>query len=544
MATDPSGVNFSGNVYAFSRDMLVFTLDDPGNTHGPGTLAVHADAEPGTIKLSSPDTHRLIDDKLFTASGSMSAMNGDEIDFGSGTSVQPEFSWDFVGPDGKTYFLVEVIGAGGERVFISNYNLTPGETYNTLLKDGSPGHKINDNNSVFDTPETPDTQIIFDIGTKIDHVASPDGPGETGSGFTSYLAWQAGDVTIANEELTVASTAQQAVFNSKDNDDYLNDGFSNSGDDNVFNDHSQIGSVELLSGATSGDGYYEAENIYRVTAPDGTVIYVSQIDFKDGTMPDGSPIPTVYVSTQRLIPGVTYTNVTRDTSAGTDNPKVGIDKEFAPKYSELATCFARGTQIETAHGSVAVEDIGEGDHVLTADHGYQPVRWIGRKMLDARQLAECPNLVPIRIRAGALGGKLPAQDLLVSPQHRMLVRSQIANRIFGQSEVLVAAKQLVVVDGIDIAADVTEVEYFHLLFDQHEILFSNGAETESFYTGPQALKSVSPAAREEILTLFPELRDIDYTALSARPLSSGRMGRKLAMLHQRKGRRLVQKRAA
>ncbi|KRW97185.1 hypothetical protein AQY21_05000 [Paracoccus sp. MKU1] len=101
---------------------------------------------------------------------------------------------------------------------------------------------------------------------------------------------------------------------------------------------------------------------------------------------------------------------------------------------------------------------------------------------------------------------MPTGDLVVSPQHRILARSHIAQTMFGTAEVLVAAKQLLALDGIEIAEDLSEVEYYHILFDHHEIVFSNGAETESLYTGAEALRVVGPAAAQEILALFPELR--------------------------------------
>lgn len=110
-----------------------------------------------------------------------------------------------------------------------------------------------------------------------------------------------------------------------------------------------------------------------------------------------------------------------------------------------------------------------------------------------------PRLRPIRIRAGALGQGALAQDLVVSPQRRIVVRSTIARRMFGTAEVLVAAKQLVLVDGIDVAEDLAKVEYFHLLVDQHKVVVSSGAEPEALFTGAQALRLVGPAARKEIL---------------------------------------------
>ncbi len=194
-------------------------------------------------------------------------------------------------------------------------------------------------------------------------------------------------------------------------------------------------------------------------------------------------------------------------------------------------CFAGDTLIETARGPVAASDLVVGDMVRTRDAGFQPVRWVGQRRLSAARLAQARNLVPIRIKAGALGANTPATDLVVSPQHRVLVRSRIAQKMFGVDEVLVAAKQLLQIDGIDLATDLAGVTYVHLLLDDHAIVFSNGAETESLHTGTEALKSVGPAARDEIFSIFPELRDGAAERAGARMMPSGRMARRLAVRH-------------
>jgi len=202
-------------------------------------------------------------------------------------------------------------------------------------------------------------------------------------------------------------------------------------------------------------------------------------------------------------------------------------------------CFARGTMLDTPEGLRAIESLKAGDLVLTRDNGPQPIRWIGSRMITAKELSAHEKLRPIRIKAGALGAGTPAADLVVSPQHRVLVRSKVAIRMFGAAEVLVAAKQLLQVDGIDICDKPDEVEYFHMLFDRHEVVFANGAEAESLYTGPEAIKSVGPAALEEIYEILPELRERDYKARGARELLSGRMGRKLVSRHLQHNRPLV-----
>ena len=200
-------------------------------------------------------------------------------------------------------------------------------------------------------------------------------------------------------------------------------------------------------------------------------------------------------------------------------------------------CFTRGTLIDCADGARPVETLRVGDLVQTLDRGLQPIRWIASRRLGA-ELAAQPRLCPIRIRKGALGPGMPAADLLVSPQHRILVRSGIAHRMFGAAEVLVAAKQLLELEGVEIA-QLDSVEYVHFAFDRHEIVTANGAQSESLYPGPQALKSLGRAARDELFAIFPLLQGAPAAPTAARELVSGRQGRKLAARHAMHDRPLV-----
>ena len=76
------------------------------------------------------------------------------------------------------------------------------------------------------------------------------------------------------------------------------------------------------------------------------------------------------------------------------------------------------------------------------------------------------------------------------------------------------------------------ITYVHLLFDRHEIVMSEGAWSESLFTGPQALESVSTAARQEIFTLFPDLA-AGQIPQPARRLLTGREARQLAERQRR-----------
>ena len=184
----------------------------------------------------------------------------------------------------------------------------------------------------------------------------------------------------------------------------------------------------------------------------------------------------------------------------------------------------------------------QGMLVWTKDDGYQPVRLTGTRQMLKTDLEAHANVSPIRIKAGALGQNLPERDLAVSPQHRILVNSKLVRRLHGEDEVLVAAIHLTQVEGINVVQDADSITYVHFLLGRHQIVESEGAETESLFTGPEALKTVDSAARVEILHLFPELASIDYNRLPdpVRPILSGRQGRKLANRHAHNKKHLAQ----
>lgn len=174
------------------------------------------------------------------------------------------------------------------------------------------------------------------------------------------------------------------------------------------------------------------------------------------------------------------------------------------EIENVVPCFTNGTMITTPSGMVPVEDLKVGDLVLTRDNGARPVRWIGKRTLSSAELAAMPRFQPVTFKAGSMGDGLPLRDLTVSPQHRMLIQSADAELLFGEHEVLVAARNLAGRPGIE-TAKLDQVTYIHLLFDEHEIVLSEGLWTESFQPGHKTLGDMDDAQRSEVLSLFPQL---------------------------------------
>ena len=233
-------------------------------------------------------------------------------------------------------------------------------------------------------------------------------------------------------------------------------------------------------------------------------------------------------------PVISYTFETVQINGGLSAP------ESAPLIIEVVSveevlpecltpvCFVQGTQIATANGEVPVEDLKVGDLVKTLDRGLQPIRWIDSSYLSVKDLNENEELRPIRISKAAVSAVGGTSELIVSPQHRLLIASKVAERMFGNTEVLVAAKQLLVIEGVDVAHDFDDVFYFHLLLDHHEIVYANGVPSESLYLGQEAQKSLSPVGQKEIVALFPELSLLTYMPKPCRPIIQGKRARKLA----------------
>ncbi len=167
-------------------------------------------------------------------------------------------------------------------------------------------------------------------------------------------------------------------------------------------------------------------------------------------------------------------------------------------------CFAPGTRILTEHGEVPVERLKVGDRIITADHGPQPLRWIGMRVETFGARDEKQK--PVEIKAGALGGGLPRRALVVSPLHRIVLTGPCVTEVFGETEVLALSKALTGRAHIRRMQGKASIEYYSLLLDRHEIIFAEGTATESFRPGHVAMSGFEPHVREQIYTIYPKLR--------------------------------------
>lgn len=236
---------------------------------------------------------------------------------------------------------------------------------------------------------------------------------------------------------------------------------SNGSGDGLFGDFTHTGGADVpdqditattVAGINLGDTV-DLRYRYTVTGSDGssgTVYFIATNSTANYGPLMASDFP--------LDPSVTYTFGTFNTDGGTP-------------YSSLVPCFTSGTLIETAHGTRLIDSLHVGDLVQTRDNGMQRLRWIG--LCDVPALGKT---APVRFETGVLGNTRP---LIVSPNHRMLIESAMNDLYFATTEVFVPAKHLLGNEGVSKVHGGT-VRYIHLLFDEHQIVMSNGAPSESF----------------------------------------------------------------
>jgi len=265
--------------------------------------------------------------------------------------------------------------------------------------------------------------------------------------------------------------------------------------------------------------------MYRVRPVGGTSaddFYVYAYDAGIGSNGNG------FVTEYRIVPGQQYEIIS-----------VGPSNDPSVAYSSLYVCFTPGTMIATPSGARAIETLGPGDLVRTIEGKFVPVLWSGQRELRLDDMAGHPESMPVRFEAGSLGDNLPEKALEVSPQHRIMLKSRIAERMFGQDEVLVPARFFVGLPGITRVRGIRPTLYIHLLVSGHQVLVANGAPAESLYVGKEARKMLGKTnwkAMRGALKVAPFVNG-KPTMAPARPLVDGKKAKQFVARQVRNSKR-------
>jgi hypothetical protein len=136
-----------------------------------------------------------------------------------------------------------------------------------------------------------------------------------------------------------------------------------------------------------------------------------------------------------------------------------------------AACFLRGTRLLTPDGERKIEDLRIGDLLMTLSGEAKPITWIGRRVYRRSTDSRYPeSVLPVRVAKGALGPDTPHCDVFISQQH-----AQWVDGLFIKSIDLVNGSSIT----LQSAAELSEIEYLHVKLARHDVIFAEGAPTET-----------------------------------------------------------------
>jgi hypothetical protein len=253
-------------------------------------------------------------------------------------------------------------------------------------------------------------------------------------------------------------------------DDTFFDGDTNANE--IGSDANQTAVVTTYDGTVIASGKVYDEAYAEISTPAGGTAFLDRIEI--------GGVRLGYFSTEPLVPGESYPVVfTEDVTSSPDNRMI---------YSELQSvpCFGAGTRIATSDGEVPVEWLTRGDRVLTRDHGYQPVLWVGRFAMSSGVGGRPAEMVEVAARG--MGRGLPLRRMRLTGNHRVLLSGPEVELNFGVTEALASAGHLAGTNGITRRACQPGQLFYHILLQEHEVILSDGIWTESLLASDMVLE--------------------------------------------------------
>lgn len=319
-----------------------------------------------------------------------------------------------------------------------------------------------------------------------------------------------------------------------------------------------------VTGAAGGEITLDAASVTAVPDPDNPFYVIYTVTSNTGylftagttTLGEARAVTLVDTSTSTVIDAYNVNGGTVTTTAGagagvTTSPSGGAGTNQSVHWDidgiqtsatytpdDAVLCFDSNVMIETPSGKRKAGELTVGDLINTMDHGYQPIRWIHKTAVAESSIRANPNIRPIRISKDALGEGYPKRDLIVSPQHRIMLQSKICARMFDHAEVLVSAKSLLPVDGVTQVDEPVPFTYIHMLFENHEIVFANGQPTESLLPGEMVIQTLSQTDRENLAEVLSKVETTASQVKPAKPIVKGRAVVKMLRRHKANGKPL------
>jgi hypothetical protein len=246
------------------------------------------------------------------------------------------------------------------------------------------------------------------------------------------------------------------------------------------------GSTTLTVTVSVGSGTFTLGSTHNVTVTNngsGSVTIVGTAG-NINTALNNSTYHTTSHNTAHGNTDDTLTVSVTDQAGNTSSNSVSID----------VICFMPGTMIRTPDGEVPVENLKPDDLVCTTDGRTVRANWIGQQTVSTI-FSDKMRVLPIRIKAGALADNVPSRDLLVSPDHALLVEGALI-----QAGALVNGTSIVREQNVP-----TIFTYYHVEVDDHSLILAENTPAETFVDNIDRMNFDNWA---EYVALYPEGKSV------------------------------------
>lgn len=348
-----------------------------------------------------------------------------------------------------------------------------------------------------------DTVDLGDVTTAVTVTYDADEAGTITDGSDTITFSEIESLTLTDKDDVVDASADNAgvSIEAGKGDDTVTFG---GGDDYIS---SGEGYDELILTASGGT---DTVSDFSIADDDTDGFFNDQLDVSD--LIGGSGVDGAIRTSDVSVSDDGFGNALLSFPGGEELVLQGVSPAQISSHSQLNSagipCFTPGVLLATKRGAVPAGQIKVGDLLQTADNGFQPVIWVGKRSLSAKDLALRPHLKPYLVRPDSLLS--PERPTLLSPQHRLLTNPKTFGRESVLGERFISAKLLADIDpNCSQQTDASQaVTYVHLMTEQHEVVFAEGIATETFWPGPEAIRSLSAEDMREMFGLFPELATV------------------------------------
>lgn len=211
------------------------------------------------------------------------------------------------------------------------------------------------------------------------------------------------------------------------------------------------------------------------------------------------------VTVTTVNPAFEFANVIYSQNA---TPASGTPKVINATATSGTLCLLAGTRISTPAGERRIETLAMNELVCLNEGGTAPIRWMGVQTVHSR-FADPLRVMPVRVRAGALADGVPSRDLLVSPDHALLVDGLLI-------------QVLALVNGQTIVQETAMPEiftYYHIELASHALILAENTPAETFIDNVDRLAFDNWAEHEALHGGTDSLAEMDLPrAKSARQI--------------------------